>query len=355
MTTPALKLNVSAFFFAYGGNGGISSEHPDIREWWVQTVLKMKADPRVGNIDMQTISDTPITMTRNQAVKIARKNGSHICLFVDSDQSPKLHEREPWYKPFWDVAFNEVYDHYGKGPLVVAAPYCGPPQFSENVYVFQWDALANHSEETGVNMTQYTRAQASMMRGVQECAALPTGMILYDMRAFELIEPSDLSQREVLQKFSRGEMSEVEALDALSGGYFHYEWKSCREDEKGSTEDVQNTRDISLAGMLKLGYNPIRCAWDSWIGHHKPWCVGKPKKYGVEEVTGRFQRLAQQGGSKKESIVDLGTHFKEMIAAKGAHVVTAKEDHDGEGKLELPVPRFEAEANGKNRSDTQRA
>lgn len=342
MTTPALKLNVMICHFPYAGNGACSSESPDIRLWEVQTVLKMKADPRVGNIFIQDISDTPITMSRNQAVRDARRRGAHLLLFIDSDQSPKLHENEPWYKPFWDVAFNEIYNHYGRGPLVIGAPYCGPPTFQENVYVFQWDALANHGEETKVKLEQYTRAQACMMRGVQECGALPTGMILYDMRAFDLIEPSVLSQEEVLEKFGRKEMTKIEALAALSGGYFRYEWKNCREEEKASTEDVQNTRDISLAGIQKLGYNPLRCAWDSWIGHHKPWCVGKPMQYGAEHVSAKFRRMVEEGCSARDSIVDLGTLNKDLFAGE-IHTIAPKEDHDGEGRSELPVSRFEGE------------
>lgn len=76
---PALKLDVMIAHPSYGGNGGISSEHPDIRDWEVETILKMKKDPRVGEIMVKTIADTPITMVRNQFVRLAQRfNGAVI-------------------------------------------------------------------------------------------------------------------------------------------------------------------------------------------------------------------------------------------------------------------------------------
>src|SRR6185369_12185898 len=115
---------------------------------------------------------------RNLAIRRAKEKGCHLLLMVDSDQSPNKHRSEPWFKPFWDEAFNFIYDNYGKGPHVVGAPYCGPPNGTENVYVFQWDTNGNKDEETAYSLEMYSRAQASMMAGIQECAALPTGMIL---------------------------------------------------------------------------------------------------------------------------------------------------------------------------------
>ncbi len=41
------KLKVVFGFFSFGGNGNTASEHPDIRDWIVPTVLKMNSDPRI--------------------------------------------------------------------------------------------------------------------------------------------------------------------------------------------------------------------------------------------------------------------------------------------------------------------
>lgn len=302
---PALKLNVLIAHPSYGGNGGISSEVPDIREWALQTVPKMKADPRIGYVETVTIADTPVTLVRNRFVKIAKERGCHLLLMVDSDQSPNKHAGEHWYKPFWDVAFDFIYERYGKGPHVVGAPYCGPPGGGENVYVFQWENEGERGSETIYKLDQYTRAQAAMMSGIQEVAALPTGMILYDMRCFDLIEPSKLTKRQVLDKVASGELSPRDAEAQLIEGYFHYEWKDQYADEKGSTEDVSNTRNIAMNGMVKLGYNPVYCAWDSWIGHWKPWNVGKPVRHVTEQIGSVFKAAVLDDCRMGERCIDL--------------------------------------------------
>lgn len=302
---PALKLNLLICHPSYGGNGGISSEHPSIREWALQTVPRMKADPRIGWVDTITIADTPVTYVRNRFVKIAKQRGAHLCLMVDSDQDPNKHAGEAWYRPFWDEAFNFIYSRYHKGPHVVGAPYCGPPGGTENVYVFQWDNQGDRGPETVYRLEQYTRAQAAMMSGVQEAAALPTGMILYDMRCFDLIEPSSLTKRQVLEQVASGTMDVRDAEAALTEGYFHYEWNDQYADEKGSTEDVSNTRNIAMNGIVKLGYNPVYCAWDSWIGHWKPWNVGKPVRHMTEQIGSVFKEAVLNDVRRGERIVEM--------------------------------------------------
>lgn len=276
-------------------------------------MLKMKADPRVGRIVTRTLNDTPITMVRNRFVEFARQEKCHLLMMVDSDQSPLLHQNEDWYQPFWDVAFDAIYDHYGKGPLVVGAPYGGPPNGTENVYVFRWDNHGDRGDETTIRLEQFTRHEASKMRGLSPVAALPTGLILYDMRAFNLIEPSALSREEVLEKFASGEMTKTQALAAMQEGWFAYEWKTGHASEKASTEDVQNTRDISLVGQTQLGYNPVLCAWNSWIGHWKPWNVGRPKSFGVEHISGTFRRAVEEGRSERTITVDFSRHFPQPV------------------------------------------
>lgn len=305
-TQQPLKLNVLICHFPYGGNGGISSEIPQIRKWEVQTVLKMKADPRVGEINSIDISDTPITMTRNRAVLAARSAGAHLLLMIDSDNDPFKHAGESWHKPFWDVAFDEVHGHYQKGPLVIAAPYCGPPP-QENVYVFQFETnMSNVGDEEGiVRLEQYTRAQASLMTGIGEVAALPTGMILFDTRIFDLYSPSQRTKRQVLRDLRQGSLTVEQAETELMEGWFHYEWKDGYSAEKASTEDVSATRDLGMACAAKLGYNPLRCAWDSWIGHHKPWNCGKPVYYKVENVAAAFKAVVAGNVSTDERIVQI--------------------------------------------------
>lgn len=321
---PALKLDVLICHPSYGGNGGISSEHPNIREWAVETILKMKADPRIGNIYTETKADTPITAVRNSFVKLAQQLGVHLLLMVDSDQNPQRHAGEPWYKPFWDVAFDEIYQHYQAGPLVIGAPYCGPPPV-ENVYVFQFEAnMTGLGDESVVRLEQYTRSQAATMTGIQECAALPTGMILFDMRIFDLVRPSCLPRRKVLEALQAGQITLAQAEHMLIEGWFYYEWKDGFAAEKASTEDVSSTRDMGMIASQKLGYNPLRCAWDSWIGHHKPWCCGKPGRYTVENIGSTFRAALDNQASAydrtvafRSSVLDDPRYAGQLAALQG--------------------------------------
>jgi predicted O-methyltransferase YrrM len=338
MDNPALKLKVFVGFPSYGGNGGISSEVPDIREWWVETVLAMKGDPRIADVAHRTLADTPITMVRNDFVRLAKDNGCHLLLMVDSDQSPNKHAQEPWFKPFWDEAFTFMYDNYGKGPRLVFAPYVGP---QENVYVFQWQDRGNKGLHSDFALEPYSRQHAAMMSGIQEAAAGPTGMILIDLRLCDLVAPSGLPQLEVLERLQTGQMTVQEAQWALHEGYFHYEWETSYANKKASTEDVTFTRNVSLAGLEKLGYNPVYCAWDSWIGHHKPVNVGRPQRYTAEQVHATFQKAVLENGRANEVIIDLD-RLNNPFSAQAAGLPSARhsfaeiqgadaENHQGNG------------------------
>lgn len=302
---PALVLNVFVGFPSYGGNGGIASEHPHVREWWAETLLKMKSDPRVGEVVAETISDTPITMVRNKFVRRAQEEGCHVLMMVDSDQSPNKYKGESWFKPFWDEAFNTIYDGFTKykAGLCVGAPYCGPPPF-ENIYVFQFDNDRVQGDETVIRLNQFSRAEASKMSGISEVAALPTGLIMFDMRLFDMVKPTGMTPDQILELYKAGLMDKATALADLKGSWFHYEYTDSFQSEKASTEDVVATRDLAFAIQEICGYNPLRCAWDSWIGHWKPWNVGRPQLFQVEQIAPSYRRAVQQGRSADETVVD---------------------------------------------------
>lgn len=286
------ELDVFFAFPAYGGNGGISSEVPDIRKWMCSILMGMKHDDRIGKITDLTVGDTPITMVRNRFVVEARKVNADVLIMVDSDMNPMKHAREPEFKEFFSSSFDFLYEHYDKGPCVIGAPYCGPPGGigSQNMYVFEWQNYGDWGADTPFSLEQVPRAMAARMRGIQEAAALPTGLIMYDMRAFELIEPSGMTRSDVLDELIEGKITKKEALKKLNEGWFYYEWSDSTASGKSSTEDVTNTRDISLAGQAKLGYNPVYCNWDSPAGHWKPWCVsGRPYIHDPEKVAASFR------------------------------------------------------------------
>lgn len=247
------KFNIGICTFSYGGNGGISSEVPDIREWMVPSVAAMSKDDRVQDIKIWNLSDTPITMTRNRAVIMARDFGVDILVMVDSDMKPDLYTGQADAKPFIQSSFDFLVGHYSKGPVCIGAPYCGPPPH-ECVYVFRWQNMRSNNVNPDFQLEMYDRHTAAKLAGIQECAALPTGLIMYDMRCFGLTEPKTDTDKP----------------------WFYYEWSNKYATEKASTEDVTQTRDLSLVGTQKLGYNPVFCNWDAWAGHWKPLCVGKP-------------------------------------------------------------------------------
>jgi len=287
------KLDVLIASFPYGGNGASASEHPDVRNYLVKLAPQLKDDERIGRVRLRDWNDTPITMTRNASVKYAQDNGFDVILMVDSDQAPDyLIGQDPRAVPFWDEAFGFLYDNYDKGPQVVGAPYMGGPP-DECVFVFRW---RNHeSDNPGVDwkLDQYAREEAATLAGIQECAALPTGLILFDVRAFDLIAPSYDEAAESTEKANREK------------SWFYYEYTDIYCTKKASTEDVTATRDISMCGQAALGYNPIHCAWSSWAGHHKTKCVGKPNSITAGQIKAKYQRALELGHNEDFQSVEV--------------------------------------------------
>ena len=272
------QFNIGFCTFSYGGNGGISSEVPDIREWMVPLVVNISRDPRIKDIRIWNLADTPITMTRNRAVLMAREANIDVLVMVDSDVKPDLLVgHDPSAKPFFQTSFDFLVSHYPKGPCVIGAPYCGPPP-QECVYVFRWQNMQSENANPDFQLEMYDRHTALKMAGIQECAALPTGMIMYDMRAFLLTEPKTAEDKP----------------------WFYYEWKDKYAADKASTEDVTQTRDLSLVGTQQLGYNPLFCNWDAWTGHWKPKCVGKPQVIDAAGISEKLKRCweANDDGAK---------------------------------------------------------
>ena len=271
MTPRKFKILIATF--SYGGNGGMKSEHPDVRDWLIKSIPYLKSRPDVESVLHTELADTPITMTRNRAVLTARDAGADFLLMLDSDMAPDLYlGRDPSAKPFLETSLDYCVERYERGPHVVFSPYCGPPPV-ENIYVFRWRNSESDTPNDEAKLEQFTRAEAAERAGFEAVAAAPTGLILYDMRAFELIEPRQQGDKH----------------------WFAYEWTDIYGSGKASTEDVQNTRDISLAGIVKYGYNPVICNWDSWSGHWKPKCVGKPQVFTADAVGNSLRRVVEEG------------------------------------------------------------
>jgi hypothetical protein len=235
---------------------GDHQENPDCTDWFVRAMLQAKADPRVEKVMSWYISDTPITMGRNRAIEIARSHQADFVVMVDSDMFPDMYVgRDPKAKPFFPLAFDFLVNH--QGPGMIAVPYCGPPPI-ENVYIFKWATQQGTHPNPDLKINQYTREEAAVATGIEEVAALPTGLCMFHLSAVDHLKPP----------------------------YFYYEWKKEGERdiqaEKASTEDVTFTRDLAFAGV------PIYVAWDSWAGHWKQKLVQRPGLINVRDVSEKY-------------------------------------------------------------------
>jgi len=242
------------------------SENPDVTDWLVKTVCSMKEDIRISDIFHWRRTDTPITMSRNNAIEVAKTSDVDFILMVDNDMKPdaylgnKINQPlgfDPAAEPFWDSAFDFLWrrKQEGERPAMIAAPYCGPPPH-ENVFMFHWaNRESEHPVDQDLELKQFSREWASEQRGIQEVAAAPTGLILIDMDVFHELEPP----------------------------YFYYEWTDKTQKNKASTEDVTFTRDSSLMG------HPVFCNWNAWAGHWKMKCVGKPIPLTSRQISNQFE------------------------------------------------------------------
>lgn len=245
--------------FPYGGNESYLSSN-----WLVHTVLKCKSDRRVSEVFHREYDDTPIPMTRNRACVDAIRNGVDYLVMLDSDMAPDL--PLPHSKPFWDSSFDFCCKHRDK-PLVIAAPYGGPPP-CENVYVFRWDNRESDDPNRICSLEQFTRHEAATRGGVEEVAALPTGLMIIDVRA----------------------------LADMPKPYFDYDYTDENESEKATTEDVFFSRNLSLLRV------PQYCNWDSWAGHIKRKIVTKPVMMGVDDVRETFADAVKRNFKSNERV-----------------------------------------------------
>lgn len=353
------KLSVLVATFPYGGNGASASTCPPAQRWADKIVYRTAPDDdRVNRVGFKEFNDTPITMTRNDAVKYARDEKYDVLIMVDSDQVPDVGRAGA--VPFWDAAFDFLYNHYDKGPVVIGAPYCGPPKH-ENIFVFRWRNRESNHPNADFALKQYSREEAAIMAGIQPCAALPTGLIMCDMRAFELTDPQqdDWHERVTqpwIERIRRGEttftehdvrtMAEQYAAARYENeqSWFYYQYTDKFQTEKGSTEDVTATRDIGLIGLLKLGYNPIHCAWSSWAGHLKSKCVGPPEILTQDDVGGKFKRAALTGAERGVSIMEASSpiadefDWSQAERFEGLDNVQVPEEGNGERVIGIGSP-----------------
>ena len=256
--------------------------------WLMETYKKMRAHPLVEGVLDITISDTPITMSRNRAVKEALLAGCDYILMLDSDMVPDyLVGKDPTARPFWDTAWNFMMNRREKEialdgtpphattasypPATIAAPYCGPPPF-EHAFVFRWKSMQSDCPDPIFRLEMMEREEAALRGGIEEVAAMPTGLILYDARVFK----------------------------GLPKPWYDYEWGDDERSVKISTEDVYQTRNASLLKM------PQFILWDSWAAHMKTKAVPKPHVHTRDMVARTMQEaiLADRNAGDRLLIVN---------------------------------------------------
>jgi hypothetical protein len=255
---------------------GGACEHPDAVDWFVRTMLFLKTDPRIGDVFDYKMDDTPITMSRNHALEVAKAKKVDFVIMVDSDMNPDAYWRgnpnrlgfDPNAKEFVPLALDFLLQH--EGPAFICAPYCGRPPI-ENVFVFRWRKFqSDHPDgEIDNKLEAYTREEAAERGGIEEVGAAPTGLVMFH----------------------------TACLDTLTPPYTYYEWKDSTQSVKHSTEDVTFTRDMSLNGV------PVYCAWDCWAGHWKLKCVGKPIVLPIEQVRENFRTTVLRNHKQGEQLV----------------------------------------------------
>ncbi len=311
--TPA-KLNVFFSFFPYGGNGGCATEHPNIRSWFAQTITYCNQDNRIGKITACDYSDTPIPMMRNRAVCEARDVGSDVLVMVDSDQHPDLYlGQDPTAVPFFQSSFDFLYERKIKGLCsTIGAPYCGPPP-SECPYIFRWANDESNNPNDGHHIEMYGREEASIMTGIQHCAALPTGCIMFDMKLFEVTDPKH-EYDHLLKRFGSHEIAKN-----LTKPWFYYEYKDIYQAYKASTEDVTASRDMLLCAHARLGYACLFVQWSSWAGHWKPKCVGKPISLSSESINDKYTAAVLGGRKDRHHMMDISLMNASLPAVAVAH------------------------------------
>lgn len=266
---------------------GGHSEHPATTDYLlkIQTnAIRGKVGGVTLNLQHWRISDTPITMGRNDAIQEALRRDVHFLLMIDSDMAPDLYlGRCPYAKPFLETSIEFMLK--SNKPCVVGAPYCGPPPH-ENVYVFSWQNIAsNKAGLGGASLEQYSRQEAGVLRGIQKCGALPTGLILFDMRALKN-HPYPHTYYEF-----EGDSKPCEKCHQRTPG---------PQARKASTEDVTLTRDLSLRGV------PIYCNWDAWCGHFKLMCVGKPIPITSDMVGPVYAQAVRENRKVDEGVMFFG-------------------------------------------------
>jgi hypothetical protein len=281
---------------------GSGSERHECTDFLVRTARAIDKDPRIEKIVPVPVRvDTPVPMLRNKAVLDAKEQRADYLVMVDSDMAPDAywpkaplfwntawdflmkrreeeeHDREHWLG-FRKIDADGELTELGASewlmknfpPATVSAPYCGAPP-RELVMVFHWANQESDHPNPDFRLKMIPREMAALCAGIQEVAAMATGLIIYDMRVFDILKPA----------------------------WFAYEYKDETESEKVTSEDVYETRNASMLGL------PQFVAWDCWAGHMKTKMVGRPELITRDKVHASLREAVLRGIDSNQRIVTL--------------------------------------------------
>lgn len=228
----------------------------------------LDAVPRVGGVAVAVETGYPCDRVRNLILSKALASGFDFVLMIDDDMVPDAGVgRDPDAVPFLPAALSFALGH--DGPCFVAAPYTGAPP-AQRVLVMRWaEKVPDTPDGAGMELRSYTREEAAVLAGVQRAAALPTGMLLVDMRAVE--------------RHPRP--------------WFSYEFDDEAHTRLASTEDIVFTRDADWLGV------PQYCAWSSWAGHAKRYVTGRPRPSPVDSLPIAVHKAVANGWRPKPAEV----------------------------------------------------
>lgn len=273
---------------------GMFQEHPKSSNWMRRTFGKMLPTrllsvvegsnqtvetwacnhPEIAEAVLWDMSDTPIDMVRNRCIKEAQEAGCDYVLMIDADMAPDYHTN-PVSLGFWETSWEWI--RRQRQPVCIAAPYVGPGRH-QNIFVFRWRCFADgaYGQEFNYSLQQFTREEACERGGIEQVAALPTGLILYDLRIFDR-HPGQ--------------------------PYFYYEFDKAFS-KKESTEDVTNTRDLSLIWHDVEGAG-CYCNWDHWAAHIKLTEFGAPALRTTKEIGRHLWKAFEKKMEPGDRVMDV--------------------------------------------------
>jgi hypothetical protein len=222
--------------------------------------------PRVNVVSNGYSFGYPTDRCRNAVVKGAREAGAHFLLMLDNDMRFDANlGADPAAKPFLTSSLDFALEQ--PAPCFVGAPYCAGPPAQEVVIMKHREYAPDMPGGLGKRLDKFTRDEAAVATGIERVAALPTGCVLMDLRAFDVLPPP----------------------------WFYYEYLDPPYNTAlASTEDVVLTRNADWLGVNQY------VNWDAWANHvDKGYEVTKPRLCPVDSVPRAIWESFQAGAKPR--------------------------------------------------------